>query len=411
MAPGRRLCCSTQRNAAKWDKPGELRWPLLTLWAGSLLESAAPLNAILIADDEAANRDLLTVLLEPLGVPLVCAVDGEEVLGHLARGRFDLVLLDVMMPGKDGLQVLRRVREDPALADLPVVLVTAAGDREHRMRGFEAGATEFLTKPVDRALLLTRVRTLLRYREASEAVKERNAELEQLHQEQRVLTDFVVHDLKNPLSVILSNLTWLRQELPDADPETASALADSHRSASRMLAMIGDLLLISKMEKKGSGFVMRRAPVDLSAMVEELCRERAALAAERELALTFEAPPELTAALDGPLIHRVLENLLENALRYADAGGQVRLSAARQGAELLLAVANTGRPIPPEERARLFARFSQGSNALAPSTSVGLGLYFCRLVAEAHGGSIAVDGVPGWPTRFVVRLPVAEPLA
>ena len=134
---------------------------------------------ILIVDDEIQNRRLLEALLQPEGYLTVCAASGEEALALIANHPPDLILLDVMMPGMDGYQVAIALKANPATSAIPIIMVTAQIDRSARLAGLEAGAEEFLTKPVDRAELWVRVRNLLRLKAFSDFLKNHNAILEE----------------------------------------------------------------------------------------------------------------------------------------------------------------------------------------------------------------------------------------
>src|SRR6476659_10033520 len=123
---------------------------------------------ILIVDDERHNRELLEVMLKPEGFILLSAATGEEALTIVARQPPDLILLDVMMPGMNGYEVAARIKSDPEAKSIPVIMLTALDDRNARMLGLNAGAEDFLTKPVDRAELSVRVRNLLRIKSFSD---------------------------------------------------------------------------------------------------------------------------------------------------------------------------------------------------------------------------------------------------
>ncbi|OFW09031.1 MAG: two-component system response regulator [Acidobacteria bacterium RIFCSPLOWO2_02_FULL_67_36] len=134
---------------------------------------------ILIVDDDEASRRLLKAMVESLGHESEAARDGIEALARLKLG-FDLVLLDVRLPGMDGYQVARRIRDDPATADLPIVMVTVLESKEDRLRAVEAGANDFISKPLDKTELRVRSASLLRLKEAQDAVKRHRAELEDM---------------------------------------------------------------------------------------------------------------------------------------------------------------------------------------------------------------------------------------
>ena len=133
---------------------------------------------ILIVDDERANRRLLQVLLKPKGYVTRTATDGTEALASIAADPPDLILLDVMMPGLDGRAVASAVKADPATSNIPIIMVTAQTDRQGRLAALDAGAEDFLSKPVDRAELWLRVRNLLRLKELSDLLEHHQGTLE-----------------------------------------------------------------------------------------------------------------------------------------------------------------------------------------------------------------------------------------
>jgi two-component system sensor histidine kinase/response regulator len=368
---------------------------------------------VLIVDDEARNLELLDALLRPLGAEVVRAYGGREALALFEEREPDLVLLDLMMPGFDGLDTLTYIRARPGGDEVPVVLVTAHAERELRLRGVEAGADEFLEKPVDGPVLLARARTLLRLRESRKALAashaelgRRHAALERLQREQRDMMQFLVHDLKNPLSVVYGNVDWAREQAAQAgcDPELVKALADAHDASRRLHRLINDLLTVARLEE--SAFPLQLRSVAVGALVREVAAAYARRAEGRGVDLALPSSGAAPRAqVDETLLQRVVENLLDNALRYTPASGRVSVEVAGE-AGVRIAVSNTGPPIPPGERGRVFEKFSRlGGERAGSGGNAGLGLYFCKRAVEAQGGAIEVIETPEWPTSFVIRLP------
>lgn len=364
------------------------------------------MGRILVAEDHPHNRTVFAAVLQPLGHHVEFANDGQQALELLDSRPYDLMLLDVRMPRLDGYQVLERLRANPRHRGLPVVLVTADDAPEQRRRGFEVGATDFLSKPLDASLLVLRVKTHLELRTTSQSLLERNAQLEALQEQQRDFSAFIVHDLKSPLSVISANLQWIRSQVEASGAELVEAIDDSRVSAKRMLDLIGDLLVVSKLEEAGPGIGAQLTRVDVAALVDGARSERDREAQDRRVVLRAECPAGLNTTADPRLFRRLLDNLLDNALRHTPAGGAIAVTAKHdQGLELV--VANTGTPIPVGLREHIFERYKRGPETSAAVASVGLGLYFSRMVAQAHGGTITVEESKDWPTMFRVRLPAA----
>jgi two-component system, sensor histidine kinase and response regulator len=361
---------------------------------------------LLLVDDEPRNLTVLESLLAPLGHEIVRADGGQAAIEAFETAHPDLILLDVVMPDFDGMDVLTHVRAHDPTSRIPVILVTGQAEREARLRGFEAGADEFLEKPVDRALLLTRVRTLLRLKSATDELVHRNAELEQLRREQRELTDFIVHDLKNPLAVVHMNLSWLDQQQTGArSAEIAEAFADAKEASRRLQTMIEELLAISRIEE--SEVPLRRAVVDVGEMVVEVVRSHAREAESKGISLGASVDGTVSADVDRAVLQRILENLVRNALQYAPTGTRAVVAASARSA-VELSVSNTGQPIAEGEREHVFGKFRRGASAAARRGNAGLGLYFCKRAMEAHGGTIALEQTPDWPVSFVLRFPAAS---
>ncbi len=354
---------------------------------------------LLLVDDEPANLHVLERMLAPTGWQTRSATSGSEALALAQEEPFDLVLLDVRMPGIDGIDVLTHLRARPDW--LPVILVTASNTREERIRGAEAGADEFLEKPIDPPVLLARVRTLLRLKEAREQLAERHAALQRTLEREHELTSFITHDLKNPLAVVATNVAFAKKQLAAEQAEAAEALGDAADAVGRLVRLIDSLRV-----REEATLVPRLERVLLEPLCAAICRAHRREADQRGLVLDGAIEPGLALSADAFLLRRVLENLMENAVRYTPANGRILLAAVG-GSGVTVSVSNSGQPIPEGERERLFTKFAR----LDPEVhraGRGLGLYFARRVVEAHGGRIYVTQDDEWPTRFVIELPARE---
>ena len=194
---------------------------------------------ILIVDDLEANRVLLQEILELDGLEVMLAQDGAEALRAISESAPDLVLLDVNMPGMDGLEVCRRLRADPETEALPIILVTALSERAHRLEGISAGANDYLTKPIDRPDLLLRVRNALRLRRLHAEVAEQLRRLEQLEQMRDGLVHMLVHDLRTPLTGITVYLQLALERVAElGDADLTESLRDMGTSVTRLTVRV-----------------------------------------------------------------------------------------------------------------------------------------------------------------------------
>lgn len=353
---------------------------------------------ILVVDDNEANRVLLREILELDGHRVVLATDGSGALRSVAGEEPDLLLLDVNMPGMDGLEVCRRVRADPATASLPIILVTALADRSHRLDGIAAGANDYLTKPIDRADLLLRVRNALRLRKLHRELAAQYRKLKELEQMRDSLVHMLVHDLRTPLTGISVYLEMSKDRVTElAEPRLIADFEEMSRAVSQLTDMVSDVLDVSRFE--ADAMPLRRAAIDLRRIAAEAI---ASLGVARHARVEFHPPEEPVVALADPdVIRRVIANLVGNAVKFTPRGGQARVHVVSASSGPEVRVEDAGPGIPAEFHARIFEKFGQaGGNGGPPLRSSGLGLTFCKLAVEAHGGRIGVESEVGRGSTF-----------
>jgi two-component system heavy metal sensor histidine kinase CusS len=225
-------------------------------------------------------------------------------------------------------------------------------------------------------------------------------ELRRAQSEAETLTHLLVHDMKGPLTGLIGLAEVVASELKGALQADVKMIEQQGR---RLQSMVGDLLAIARLERG----VLSSAPetVDLSALLTSLANAYAVSARHAGAQITAVVDAGLCATLHREMLHRFFDNLVLNALDFVRPGGRIEVAACQEGAELVLAVRNTGDPVPMEARARLFQKGAV-QRGTRQKHNLGLGLYLCRLVAVAHDGSIALRDEPGWATTFVARLPV-----
>jgi len=381
-----------------------------------MAEQEEPRSLVLVVDDNEQNRQLARATLEMEGFEVRLASSGLEALSAFAERQPDCVLLDVRMPGIDGLETCRRLRALPGGQDVPVLFLTALRDLETFDAALAAGGDDFLTKPVQPTEILLRVQAAIKMRQLDatnkrffEEAKRQRDDLLRLQLQKERLTSFVVHDLKNPVSSIdlLAQLIARDKQLPHDIRETAGAIRVEVASLMRLILNILD---INKSEEGQLAANKRRLePEGLVQAVVEALRPRAKA---KDITLHVDISALEPFPGDADLLRRVLENLLDNALRYAPKQSRITLSGGVLDSEVELRIADQGSGIPAELRESIFDRFVQlgagtsgASGArLSARTGRGLGLTFCRLAVEAHGGRIYVeDAAPG--AAFCIRLP------
>jgi len=234
-------------------------------------------------------------------------------------------------------------------------------------------------------------------------------QLARLQKDKDSLVQLIVHDMRGPLSAAILSLEFLSRELKrqSATRDMLEASEDALTSSTNVANMITQILDTNKLEE--GRITLNLVPVSAREMLDLTRQQALSRAQSKSISIAVDAPDSLFMVADRRLFPRLLDNLVSNALRYTATGGRILLVAAESGGELVLSVHNTGEPIPVPDREKIFAKFQQGQSEALRMFGWGLGLYFCRLVAEALSGRIAVEDVVGWPTSFVIRLPANTP--
>jgi two-component system sensor histidine kinase/response regulator len=361
---------------------------------------------VLIVDDESSARDTLEILLANEGYDLAFANNGQEALARLQvlTPGPDVVLLDVMMPGLDGIEVCRRIKACEEWRHIPVILITALDTKDDLVRGLDAGADEFLSKPVNGPELRARVRSMLR-------IKKQFDQLQAAMHLREDLSHMIVHDMRSPLTVILMTVYGVRVNV--TDPEALGNLDTIEREARRLDALLNDMLMLAKMQE--SRLVPNRLPVDVNQMVCAIGGTYSAVARSRGISLVVESPDEESrqVPLDVNLFQRVLDNLLSNALKFSPPRStvtlrveypEVRVTSRSIDPLVRVQVIDEGPGIAEEHRARIFDKFEILSLKEDGIRQVGLGLAFCKMAVEAHGGRIFVDANEPKGSVFTVEI-------
>jgi two-component system sensor histidine kinase/response regulator len=381
-------------------------------------EPSSPL--ILVADDVEANVELLHDQLATLGYRVVSALDGPSAVETCFASRPDLCILDVAMPagslGVDhrstGFEVCRRIKRDPRTARIPVIFVTALNDATDRVKAIEAGGDDFLTKPHNRQILSARVRSLLRLKAATDALEDSYRKLRELEKVRDDLMKMIVHDLKTPLTAVLAALEMVMDgDYGPIGAEQRRALGDAEAKAEDLLALIEDLLEVARIEETTLQLDLTKlAP---AAFLHEVVHEWALRFEQEHAEATVDVADDAPVfRADRSMIKRVFGNLIQNALTHSAERVRITLAARRESDDrILFTVSDNGPGIPREYHEVIFHKFERVKVPQMPRTrSSGLGLAFCKLAVEAHGGRIWVQSEEGHGSRFHIVLPAAGDL-
>ncbi len=370
---------------------------------------------VLVADDVPANVELLFDQLHTLGYRTIGASDGPSAVAACFEHSPDLCILDVSMPAGDlgvdtrstGFEVCRRIKRDPRTSRIPVIFVTAMNDTTDRVRGIEAGGDDFLTKPHNRLVLGARVRSLLRLKAATDALENSYRKLRELEKVRDDLMKMIVHDLKSPLTSVLATLELLADgDFGGLSVEQRGAVGDAEGKAEELLRLIEDILEVARIEEAAVRLNMEAiAPGALLTEMIYEWRHRFQQEQTKALLRVDDDTPVFNA--DRPLIKRVFSNLIQNAVTHSANPVELNVSARRSGDSVLFTFTDNGAGIPPEYHEVIFRKFGQVATGITPRVrSSGLGLTFCKLVVDLHGGMIWVKSREGEGSTFYVQLPI-----
>lgn len=359
---------------------------------------ATSTGRILVVDDQAANLRVVTALLSRQGYEVVAASTGDEALELYAQSPPDLILLDVMMPGMDGFEVMAALRADSPLR-VPVVFVTAAHDRDLLLRAFDAGVVDYVTKPFLPEELLARVN-------AHVGLKLTRDRLERVAREREELVNLVAHDLKNPLTSVLfaSDLLLNNGCKPERVPRYLQMI---HESADDALGYIRHYLESQAGHQRGD---QDGARADLAETLDWLVRRYEMQLDARGIRVQVQPPPNGSAqvAMDPRVLRQVSENLVTNAMKYAP-GGDLTLAARNSAPGFWqLIVADRGPGIPVARQRELFKPFVRLHEAeVDDGLSSGLGLSLAKQIVVNAGGQLWYEERKHGGSRFIIELPEA----
>jgi signal transduction histidine kinase len=390
-------CLETQPHGPSDVRLGAQLAPLATTpkppELPDVLQPDAPVEAtILIAEDD---PQLLRALAELLAAKyrVVLAPDGLTALRLAREHRPDMLISDVGMPGMDGFELTRRFYELAGNHFAPVLLVTAYVDLGDRLSGFEAGAIDYILKPIHPDELLARVRSQLALR--STAFK--------LHESEKlaslgILSAGLAHEIRNPANALVNAIEPLRRQLPQEilDPESATG---------QLLEVLEDCAKqIGTLSRQLLGYVNRRDLLQTATTFEEVL-SRALIISPATKHVTIKRAiahggPIMCA---GAFLTQALGNLLENAAQAAGEGGWIEVSNRFEGAMLVIDVSDSGPGVPPQLRERIFEPFF---TTKPPGVGTGLGLTTARQIIEQHGGTLRVLERPNGSV-FRIELPYA----
>lgn len=369
--------------------------------------------SILIVDDYRNSRLMLEAMLNAGGFSdeVLTAASAHEALKHLGvedpGGNVtgvDLILMDITMPEVDGIEACRQIKGMPHLRDIPIIMVTALNEAHNLESAFDAGAADYITKPVNQVELRARVRSALTLKREMDARKLAYIELEQESLVKTQILSTVSHELKTPLTGIFAYVELLTKIAP-VDERQPRYLERIQRNARRLKILIDDLLDVSRIE--AGALELSFEDLRILPEIEEVVHSLQNLINEKRTNVVLNIPSaECRVTADRLRFSQVITNLLSNACKYSPAEATVTITAKERAGLIQIDVSDTGIGISKVDQAQLFTKFFRVDNSSTQEVSgTGLGLFITNHLVEAQGGKIWVASKEGKGSTFSFTLP------
>lgn len=373
----------------------------------------------LLVDDRVENLVALEALLDGEELEIHCATSAAEALELLLDHEFALALIDVQMPQMNGFELAELMRGHARTRAIPIIFVTAAGPDQARLfKGYEAGAVDFLFKPLNPNMVKSKVRVFIELYEQRQRLKQ---QLEALRENQEITRDALEarnrfisiagHELRTPLTVLRLQLAMAKRKFQH-DPSALTATSATElldqldRQVERLAPLVDEMLDVSRLQS--GKLEIRPEQFDLALLVKDVVQRFLPLLQESDCEAVVDCPSGAIGSWDRFRLEQVVTNLLSNASRYG--GGFVQILLHCDEDSVQLQVRDRGAGIASEDQQRIFQPFERAENESSQG-GLGLGLHIVRQIVEMHHGSISVDSVPGQGSTFTVHLPRKQPSA
>ncbi len=339
---------------------------------------------VLIVEDDTAARNILSLLLESVeNLPVEVAENGLSALKILNEKRVDIAIIDIMMPKMDGYELIRRIRENPRLKELYIIVTTALFEPKDRVKGLDLGANDYVTKPFNHTELLARVRVGVRTVKLQRELNETNESLKRVLEIKEFLLHRVAHDLRSPLNIVNGYLDLIREEISE-NAKLGEYVSLISKQISFINGICEDILNYSLITK---GKYIRKEQGDVKEILQEAVELNIPYALKKEVKVETNLSEVPRLSFDPLRLKSALWNVINNAIKYSYRGGTVKVSLFAEGEGIKVLVQDEGVGIKKEEEGDVFKKFRSASGGYG-GERVGLGLVLTKKIIEDHGGSI-----------------------
>ncbi len=359
-----------------------------------------PRETILVIDDQEENLRVVCSMLAMMNYDIIPAASSEQAFKRLASRTPDLVLLDVLMPETDGLTTCRQIKADPRWVDLPVIFLSAADDKNLIVQALEAGGVDYVTKPFNKAELVSRVRTQL-------SLKRARDELRVLAEDKDEILGILTHDLQNHLAGIQITAALLKNRSGDLPQRCGPLVENIFTAADNMLIFVREFLANQSAER----LQVKNHPLDLCEITRSVVSSQQAAASAKSITLETKIPKTpVVVQADSEALRQTLENILTNAVKFTPLSGRVTVSVEEPTMGVArCSIRDTGPGFTEEDRQKMFRRYGRlSARPTGNEPSTGLGLSIVKRLVDLMGGSISLSENDGTGAEFVITLAAAS---
>ncbi|MEM1336755.1 MAG: hybrid sensor histidine kinase/response regulator [Bacteroidota bacterium] len=367
---------------------------------------------VLAIDDEQLNLELLQFILDRNDC-IFRGTSNDEYFFELLEQRLpDLILLDVIMPRIEGFELCEKIKENPLYRDVPVIFLTGKVNVKDKIKGFEVGGVDYVTKPFNEQELVARIQTHVELRRARNQIEQQAEHLRQSNALKDRMFSIIGHDLRSPLSAAKLKMDFIMRGIvdptsPDFKDKTVYELLKTMDEA---LNLLQNLLGWAKAESDQIQIIPEN--LDLHEIVEQTFRLLKLGSEHKKITLSNHVPKATHVFADLNTTKTVLRNLLSNAIKFTPYEGEIQVNLKMQKNSTIVEVKDNGQGIPPEDIPKILnpsEHFTKLGTDKEPGT--GLGLVLCQSFIHKNGGTLKIKSTVGEGSTFYFDLPVGKAIS
>ncbi len=363
-------------------------------------------TCILIVDDDIDNVNILLDFLDKAGFRTMVSTDGVTAVDQAVQNKPDIILLDVMMPGLDGFETCRFLKKNEEVRDIPVIFMTALTETVNKVKGFEAGGVDYITKPFDVEEVLVRIKTHMTIQKLQHQILEKNLELRELNASKDKFFSILAHDLRNPMAVFLSFSKLLNNIEKMNKKELALYIKQFQESATNLFALLDNLLTWSRLQRGLVEFSPKA--LKIYTLVNWNIKLLEPYIWQKKIVIKNFVGDNIFINADENMVNSIIRNLISNAVKFNNTGGTIEIKAEQGDLDVHIIISDTGIGIAQSVLPNLFRIDSRTKQpGTMDERGTGLGLILCKEFTEKNGGKIWIESEPGAGTIVHLTLPLS----